>query len=132
MTKKELKEHMEYLKDLAKDVGTKKYFVVVLALEELENLYDQKQRIYKAIKKLKTVEELTINKNYNISSQNANNLTIHPLVKEYSNYSDKFLKALEKIVKIITELTDKSEEAERNKLRSFQNRAKEMRGEGAE
>lgn len=132
MTKKELKEHMEYLKELAKDVSTKKYFVVVMALEELKNLHEQKQKIYNAVKKLRSVEELTINKNYNLSSVNAQNLMIHPLVKEYANYSDKFLKALEKTVKIISELRDKGEEADKNKLRGFQARVMQIRGERIE
>src|SRR5690554_6252962 len=99
---------MNYLKELAKNVGTKKYFVVVMALEELKNLHEQKTRLYKDLKKL---DALTVNKNYNISSQNANNLMIHPIVKEYSNYSDRFLKALEKTAKIIKDLTDTEEEA---------------------
>lgn len=132
MTSRELKEHMDYLKDLAKDISTKKYFVVVLALEELKNLHTQKQKIYRAIRKLKSVEELTINKNYNLTSTTTQNLMIHPLVKEYSNYSDKFFKALEKTVKIITELRDKEEEADKNKLRGFQARVLQMRGENVE
>lgn len=122
MTKKEFNEAIARLKKMAEKVSTSKFFAVDLALEELKNIYEQKQRLYKAMKKL---DDLTVVKNYNIKDNQ--NEMVHPVIKEYRAYNKEFLNTLNKTIVIIKDLSNPEEKAENNKLIKFQSQLRGLR-----